>query len=244
MLGEIPRLEGRGENITEIDRITWKKSFEYIYANLSSLYREVGLRSCVLCSVDGQEDQESIALQLATTAATTGKKVLLVDANLQSSQLHEQINLSNTQGLSNILSEDINLTDIIQHSQECSNLDFISSGTSTAQTDGLLLSPKMKQLVREFKIRYDLVIYSPSAFYESTEISSLGSNTDGIILVVQIGSTPESAVREAVNQMRNLRLPILGIIAAEVPPRKLKIPVVSSCSNPPSPIESKWIRQF
>jgi len=230
ILGELPKLEGNYSD--EIEQITWRKSFEYLYANLNSLYREIGLRSFVVCPIDEQKNQDSIVMQLAKTAAATGKKILLVDTNFGVSQLHNQLNLNNRQGLSNLLTEDLNLTEVIQRSSEYNNLDFISSGNTSLPVESLLMSPKMKQLVREFKIRYDLVIYNPSSFYEATEISSLTTNTDGLILVVQIGMTRESSVKEAVEQLRNLRLPILGIIAVEVPENQIKIPIVSSYSSP------------
>ncbi len=239
LIGEIPKIPS--ENSKEIDRVFWKRAFEYLYANLSSLYREVGVRSCVVCSIDAEENQEKIVLQLAKTAVATGKKVLLVDAHFDNSQLSSQLNLNNRLGLSNLLAEEINLTEAIQRPSDYSNLDFISSGSSLSQSENLLLSSKMKQLMREFRIRYDLVIYSPSSFYKSSEISSIISNTDGVLLIVEVGITNESRVKSAVQQMRGLRLPILGIIATEIAAEKLKIPLISSSPAPSIPVNQNGL---
>lgn len=232
VIGEIPKIQYINSKDLKIERVFWKRSFEYLYGNLSSLYREAGLRSCVICSIDTQENQERIVVQLAKTAAATGKKVLLVDADFEDSRLYNQLNLDNHLGLSNLLAKDLNVTEVIQHSKDNSNLDFISSGSAMTESDNLLLSSKMKQLMREFKIRYDLVIYNPSSFYRSTEINNLAANTDGILMLVEIGQTPESKVKTAVQQMKDLRLPILGIIAAQVPPRQLKNQLLYSSPAP------------
>ncbi|ACK68708.1 lipopolysaccharide biosynthesis protein [Gloeothece citriformis PCC 7424] len=194
--------------------VLFLNAFDLLYSELSFLYNHPPLHSLVVSSVQAQDGQTTIALYLAKAAAATGKRVLLVDTNLASPQLHSWFNLPNYKGLSDLLmDEELASYDVIQPSQEIDNLFVLSAGSAQAPASKLLWFPRMQSLMRELKVRYDLIIYDAPHFYESTDIGFLGAQTDGIVMVVGIGKTPPYLVKQAVEEINKLRLPLLGLVA-------------------------------
>jgi Mrp family chromosome partitioning ATPase len=60
---------------------------------------------------------------------------------------------------------------------------------------------------------YDLVIYDLPHFFDSTDLSFISTQTDGLLLVVGILKTSESTVKKAIAEIERLKLPFLGAIA-------------------------------
>lgn len=194
--------------------VLFLNAFDTLYSELSFVYNSPPLHSVVISSVQAQDGQSTVALYLAKAAAATGKRVLLVDANLANPQLHSWFNLSNYKGLSELLTdEELASYDVIERCSEVENLFLLSAGCAKSPSAKLLWLPRMRSLMREFKVRYDLIIYDAPHFYESTDIGFLGAQTDGILMVVGIGKTPPSLVTQAMAEINKLRLPILGVIA-------------------------------
>lgn len=189
-------------------------AFDFLYSELSFIYNSPALHSLVVSSVQAQDGQSTVALYLAKAAAATGKKVLLVDSNLANPQLHLWLNLPNYKGLSDLLVDDeLASYDVIESSKEVENLYLLSAGCAESPSTKLLWFPRMRSLMREFKVRYDLIIYDAPHFYESTDIGFLGAQTDGILMVAGIGKTSSSIFKQAMSEIEKLRLPVLGIVA-------------------------------
>ncbi len=225
LLGKIPQLL---EEDLENDKLVLRKPFEYLYSNLNVIYRDPKVRSLVVRSIDDQEGQELVALNLAKMAAATGKKVLLVDANLDNCKLHDELNLNNKVGLTDLISGNKDLSEVIQQSKDFESLYFISGGTKISWMINPLASSKMEDLIKKFDASYDLAIYSPSSYYDLTEISDLVISTDGLLLAVLIKQTSQTKVKEEFNKIVSQKLPILGVVALEVPRDQTKGSTFSS----------------
>lgn len=206
-----PKNNYEAHNIeTEASESLFENSFDDLYAKLC--FSKGSVKSVMVTSPEPQDGQSTVALNLAKTAAGKGKKVLLVDGNLRKPKLHQFLGLNNQKGLANILKEKISANDAIQAVPEWENLYLLSAG-ATANKTPKLWSSKMESLMEELTDRYDLVIYDPPHFQESTDMSFLGANTDGIILVVGLYKTQQSTSKKAAEQLKSFRLPVLGIVA-------------------------------
>jgi len=225
LLGEIPQLL---EEDLENDKLVLRKPFEYLYSNLNIIYRDPKVRSLVVRSIDDQEGQELVALNLAKMAAANGKKVLLVDADLDNCRLHDELNLNNKAGLTDLISGNKNLSEVIQQCKDFESLYFISGGTKTSWMMNPLASSMMNDLIKKFDASYDLAIYSPSSYYDLTEISDLVLSTDGLLLAVLIKQTSQTKVKDEFNKILSQKLPILGVVALEVPRDQMKSSTFSS----------------
>ena len=192
------------------------KSFDALYAELTFLYADNPINSLVVSSVEPKDGQSTIALQLAKTAAAEGKQVLLVDANLDRPQLYAQLNIPQTKSLHGSSVKRFVAQDAIYSVPEVKNLYVLTADALQVKCSSKLWSTRMQDLVDRLSADYDLVIYDAPHFLDSSGVSFLTSQTDGIVLVVGVEKTPQSLVKEAVNQINAFRLPILGVVANHV----------------------------
>lgn len=219
-----PQIESTPQSVFSLHErgILFLKGFDSLYSELSITYNSPPLHSLAVSSVQAQDGQSTVALYLASSAAAAGKRVLLVDTNLANPQLHSWFNLPNYKGLSELLTDDeLASYDVIQRSQEVENLFVLPAGCAQSYSAKLLWLPRMQTLMREFKVRYDLIIYDAPHFYETNDIGFLGTHTDGILMVVGVGKTPQSLVKQAMDEINKLHLPILGLVANHPSPPPL-----------------------
>jgi polysaccharide biosynthesis transport protein len=191
------------------------ESFKSLYANLRLRFTEPAIHSLVVSSAVKDDEQFAIVWNLAETAVATGQKVLLVDANLFEPQLHIQCNLPNKLGLSDLLAEETDFEQAIQRSPNNSNLCILTAGQMSANSSKLLTSNRMQQLIKEFEQGFDLIIYDTPPVLENMDTSFLAAHTDGILMTVAIGKTKKSLVTQALNQIKNLNLTLLGVISTQ-----------------------------
>jgi capsular exopolysaccharide synthesis family protein len=188
------------------------EAFNLLYSNLVFSGVQSHIRAIAISSAGSQEGKSTIAMYLAKAAAIAGKKVLLVDADLRSPQLHTYLELDNTKGLCDLIESDLDIHDVIQPSFVEPNLLVLTSGQVSSNPVRLLSSPKLKNLVQQFTSEFDLVIYdTPSINF--ADLTLLGSHVDGVALVARLGKTKRTNLTQAIEDLKISQLPILGIIA-------------------------------
>ncbi|MDB9519615.1 polysaccharide biosynthesis tyrosine autokinase [Roseofilum reptotaenium CS-1145] len=193
------------------------ESFRSLYTNINLLgSKNHAIRSLVVSSASPEDGKSTVALNLAQTAAAIGKRVLLVDANLRSPQLHLSLGLENKQGLSDTVVNYLSLNEVIQASPIEENLLFLSAGQISPDPIKLLSSQKMQYLMGQLQGFFDLVIYDTPALVGLADPYILADYTDGMILVVRVGKTERSAIAQALEERRTSKTNILGIVANDV----------------------------
>ncbi len=90
------------------------EGFRSLHTNIRLLSSNSPIHSLVIGSAEAGDGKSTVALHLAEAAAAIGQRVLLVDADLRSPQLHTRLDLPNFQGLTDAISTDISLNDLIQ----------------------------------------------------------------------------------------------------------------------------------
>jgi capsular exopolysaccharide synthesis family protein len=189
------------------------EAFRSLYANILLLGSDTRIRSFVISSSIPGEGKSTVALYLAQAAAELGQKVLLVDTDLRLPQLHHRLKLANTSGLSNVISLDLDVEQVIQRSPVESNLFVLTAGQIPPDPTKLLSSQKMQNLMTQFKETYDLVIYDSSPLLGLADTKLLAARTDGIAMVVEIGRTKSSLLVQALDELKLSSVAVLGTIA-------------------------------
>ena len=226
-LGEIPYSDRLGENLDAVSFFkgleaaennqsatsAFLDAFDALYANIHFRFSDPPIRSLAVSSAARGDGKSTIALYLAQSIAAMGKKVLLVDANLRFPQLHKSLSLPPQNGLSEILSSQMSPNELIQRSPIRDNLFVLTAGHPSPDSIKLLASAQMEKLMAEFQATYDLVIYDTSPLLDFTDTSFLSVHTDGILIVVRVGTTKRSLVMQALDHIKTFNLPSLGIIA-------------------------------
>jgi succinoglycan biosynthesis transport protein ExoP len=189
------------------------EAFHYLYTNIQLLNAEHPINSLTITSTLKGEGKSTVAVYLAKTASAVGKRVLLVDANMRFPQLHTYLGLSNKKGLSNTLSSDLSLNEVIQRLPDDDNLFVLTAGTIPPDPITLLSSKKMPYLMEQFLALFDLVIYDTPPLSDVADGHLLASQTDGTVLIVKIEKTDREMVRKALDQLNIADFKVLGVVA-------------------------------
>lgn len=189
------------------------EAFHYLYTNIQLLNAEHPITSLTITSTIKGEGKSTVAVYLAKTASAVGKRVLLVDANMRFPQLHTYLGLSNKKGLSNTLSSDLSLNEVIQRLPDDDNLFVLTAGTIPPDPITLLSSQKMHYLMEQFLGLFDLVIYDTPPLTGLADGHLLASQTDGTVVIVKIEKTDRGLVRKALDQLNVADFKVLGVVA-------------------------------
>lgn len=189
------------------------ESFRSLHTNLQFLSPDEPMRSLVISSSVPADGKSTVTTYLAQAAAAMGQRVLLVDADLRRPTIHEKTDLPNVWGLSNVISSDINVDDVIQRSPIEDNLYVLTAGQIPPDPTRLLCSQKMRDLVTRFQESFDLVIFDTPPLLGLADARLLAAHTDGIVMVVGLGRTDRSVLTQVLYGLKTSRARVLGLIA-------------------------------
>lgn len=189
------------------------EAFRSLYTNIGFLGSDTPVHSLVISSALHAEGKSTTALHLAQAAAAMGRRVLLVDADLRLPQIHNLLDLPNEQGLSNVISSNLSVLEVIQRSPVSDNLFVLTSGQMPPDPTKLLSSKKMQNIMQQLRQEFDLVIYDTPPLLGLADSSLVAAYTAGIVLVTRMGKTDRSVLMQALDRLKLSRATILGTVA-------------------------------
>jgi polysaccharide biosynthesis transport protein len=210
----VPLPQSAGQDASGMSEFA--ESLRVLRTNIHLLSSDQPMRSLVVTSALPGDGKSTLAIHLAQAATAMGQRVLLVDADLRHSQLHNQLGLDNFQGLSNLISAEVQIEEVLQQPQPSAEFFVITAGQIPPDPTKLLSSQKMYQLMEDFKSKFDLVIYDTPFLAGLADASLLAANSNGIILVVRLGKTNCSSLSQVLENLRLSQIPILGVVANAV----------------------------
>jgi capsular exopolysaccharide synthesis family protein len=170
-----------------------------------------GIRSIVITSCLPGEGKTSTALNLAVVLSQLNKRVLLIDGDLHKPRLHDTLRLPNRVGLVSILVENVSPTRVIQPTS-IPGVSVIFSGPPTPNPSGLLSSESMRTLLQFAEMNFDCVLIDSPPLESVADAMLIASQTDGVVLCVEGGSTARDRVIRAAGRLTKSSVPIVGVI--------------------------------
>ena len=180
--------------------------------------------SILVTSCKEKEGKSWVINNLAVTFAQTGKRVILVDANLrQENNKNKIFNIEKCEGLSDFIreiSEDQmeNLEKARKYIKETSipNLHIMQNGTTPPNPAELISSKNMKQLVNLLKNMYDIVLIDGTSSILVADSIALSSMVDSTILVAENRKTKINDLKKIKKLIEDVNGNILGVILNRV----------------------------
>ncbi|KAB8321059.1 polysaccharide biosynthesis tyrosine autokinase [Tolypothrix campylonemoides VB511288] len=166
-------------------RSSISESYRMLRANLKFVSADKELRTMVITSSVPQEGKSTVAANLALTIAQMERKVLLVDADLHRPVQHRIWDLTNDEGLSNVIVGQAELKTAVKTVMD--NLDILTAGVVPPSPASLLDSRKMAGLIETFAATYDFVIIDAPSLTVAADAATVGQMADGVLLVVRPG---------------------------------------------------------
>ena len=138
----------------------------------------------------------NLAISLAREMDNT---VLLVDANLRSPKVQNYFELQVEKGLSDYLTGDVPLGEILIHPDGIPKFVVLPAGNAISNSSEMLSSPKMNRLVEELKHRYPsrIVLFDLPPLLESSDALAFLPNADAALVVIEEGGTKQQELKQA-----------------------------------------------
>jgi capsular exopolysaccharide synthesis family protein len=173
-------------------------------------------KSILVTSSQPSEGKTTTAVNIAMMLAQTGAEVLVLDCDLRRPRVHAHFGVGNARGVTNYLSGDAPLGELIQTHSRLPNLKIISSGPVPPNAAELLGSEEMRRMLYLLAEDFThIVIDSPPAI-SFTDASILSTMVDGVMLVVHGGRSSRAVVRRAKQQLQDVGAHIFGIVLNNV----------------------------
>jgi succinoglycan biosynthesis transport protein ExoP len=161
------------------------------------------------------EGKSTTLANLAFISAQGGYSSLIVDADLRRPVQHTLFNLDNKVGLTNYLTTEIPLEDVIVPTA-VENLSLLPSGILPSDAVGILNSQRMSDLIAELKTRYDLVFFDSPPMLGVSDASVLASEVDQTIIVVQHRRFPRAMLTRVKQAILGVGGTVLGVVLNNV----------------------------
>lgn len=128
-----------------------------------------------------------ISANLAAVIAQAGQRVLLIDGDMRKGALHKVIGGAAENGLSDLISGQMNLDAVTRPVPGVENLRFIARGKVPPNPAELLMNAKFTALLEQLKPLYDLVLIDTPPILAVTDAAVIGHQAGTSLLVVRFG---------------------------------------------------------
>ncbi len=198
-LGVVPRFRLTGERRV-IDELPATHPIAEVYRTIRNglMFASLDkpLRLIAVSSAVPSEGKSTFAVNLAVSFAREGKRVLIVDCDLRRPAQHRHFpHVSNHVGVTDVLTGRTPLEQAEQRTT-IENLTLLTSGPTPTDPARLVESLRLRQLLLDLRKAYDIVIVDTPPCMVVNDSIVIGRVVDGIILVVESGSTNRKLVTD------------------------------------------------
>lgn len=159
-----------------------------------------------------------ISVNLGAIIATSGKRVLLIDADLRSGHLHKYFSVGRHSGLSEAISGEMPLEQVI-HRGVMENMDFIPTGKLPPNPSELLLRQNFGTLLQSLSANYDLVLIDATPILAVSDALIVGSHAGAIYIVTRAEVSTVGEIKESLKRLSQAGLAAKGVLFNDQKPR-------------------------
>lgn len=233
-IAEIPLRENK--NLGELINLETEKSHSYrafkkLITNIQFLCvnKIVDKKVMLVTSPQKEVGKSYVVANMAIGFAEIGKKVLIIDSDMENGRQDKIFNIPNNLGLSNYLSNiDSNGVEINEflskyiNETAVKNINLITSGIVPPNPAELLALSKFQELIKDAKVFFDIIIIDSSEVLNRTEALLLTRNVNSTLIVASQKKTNLNDLEQTKKDIQNVGGNILGVILNEVKIKKEK----------------------
>ena len=152
-----------------------------------------------------------VSVNFAAITAASGKKVLLIDADLRKGRVNQFFSLSRSSGLSELIAGTLGVEKAIR-SSILPNLDVMTTGMLPPNPAELLMSDSFSQILEKLSPDYDLVIIDTAPVLVAADTASVAPLAGSLLLVARAEKTHLGELNESVRRLAHAGCSANGVI--------------------------------
>lgn len=204
----------QADNVTAI-----AEQFRTLRTNISYLGKGFMNKVLLITSGISGEGKSFISLNLANTLAITNKRVILLEFDLRNPGLSQHIETGGAAGITDYLSGDTDIADIIHPVKDCPNLFFISCGSSLPANPGeIILSHKIPQLFEYLREQFDYVVMDTPPIEAVSDALTLGKWADSSFFIIRHKYSLRSSLLRINQLSQDKKIPHPALIVNGIKP--------------------------
>ncbi len=205
-------------NAVRKSNINYLEIYQKIVTNIEFADFSDELKVLNITSTQAGEGKSTVSLNLAAVFASKYNRVLLIDCDLRKPVLHRRLKVSNQKGISNLLKDYSERTNVFDYCHKVTGknteglLYVMTSGSKVPNPQALLGSNKFKELIKEVKKEFDLIIIDCPPVGIVSDASYVSNISDGTIFVVSSKDTNKEDAKQALTTLQRNGAKVLGSV--------------------------------
>ena len=194
------------------------EAYRTLRTNLQFSNVDGDLKTISIASSGPGEGKTTTLCNVAETFAQSGKRTLIIDADLRKPRVHKVFKLSNAVGLTNVLTGQEKFEDVLQITG--SHLQVLTSGPIPPNPAELLESKAMKQLLELLSQHFDVILIDTPPVGVVTDGAIVARMVDGTILTVASHKTQIDGAKRAKQLLEQVNARVIGVVMTMMPVSK------------------------
>lgn len=193
------------------------EAYRQIRTNIQFVDVDRQVKTLLITSANPSEGKSTVAANLATALAQSGKRVIIVDCDMRRPALSEFLEVNSSRGLSDMIIRGRHDPGFVK-STLVPNLRLLPAGRLPPNPAELLGSERMRELVEWLEQQADYVIFDSPPILAVTDAAVLSQLVDITLFVASAGETRSPAMTDAMKRMQAVDSRLAGVILNKVPP--------------------------
>ncbi|MGN6568565.1 MAG: GumC family protein [Flavipsychrobacter sp.] len=192
------------------------EQFRALRTNIEFLLATENEKVVMLTSSMSGEGKSFVSLNVASTLALSGKRVVLMELDLRKPKISKYLNLDNATGFSNYAIGHADYDKIIVPSGVQDNFFIIPSGPIPPNPSELIILPKIAELFAQLRKDFDYVVVDTAPIGFVTDAQLLARYADAVLYLVRQGYTYKQQIQLADELYRTRKMPKMSLIVNDV----------------------------
>lgn len=207
------KISKTSEIVSDDQPFAYREAYKAMRTNFNFATLDGKLKSILITSSIPGEGKSTFSINLAISLVESGKKVLLIDADLRNPSVHRYLRIrqQQLQGLSNLLSTGKLPQDAIGHLEKY-NIDILLSGSIPPNPVELLSKSNFADIIKSVENDYDFIIIDTAPVGVVTDAAVLSQFVDGVVMVVGQGLANQQQINKAKVSLANVKANVIGAV--------------------------------
>ena len=220
LLGSVPDI-GNEDTLTILAdaKSALSEAYVSIRSNLAFSTDHGVPKTLMVTSTRPAEGKSTTSFAIASVLGRTGKRVVIVDADMRSPSMHVFVGGSNNEGLSNFLAGENDWKRLVKETSS-KGLSMMPAGPTPPSASELLSSDRMAMLIEQMLQHFDHVIIDSPPILGLADAPLLSRAVEGCVFVIEAEGVAVRGVKSSLERLRSVHAHIFGAVLTKMKSRE------------------------